>query len=501
MYGIRKKSGLALVSAIMLSSIIMIVMSIVLFRIVYTTQDTVLIKKQNAAKNIADEGLEHMVDWMNARNSPLNYPNDPDPQSLLEFKMDSEKFLKPLNDTSSIIDLSNKLLEGETTYKRFQNGESLFSPILTTNLYNVTPNGMTTNKITELSLDSLNSQINIYRIKAIDNKTSKIKGEIQVGAKRLNSPSSSYDVLQIVAYAHIPSIDDPNKLLRKFTAIVQRPKDVTVKLENAILSESTVNMGNAEADGATSMDQISLVTKDGDVHSNVDIILGPNAKIDGDATAYGNVMNKDGTAVSTGDPRITGAVTQNAPYKPVPDVNYDKTFPPNECVDTDARDDYRNYTGPCTISGDLIMTGGKDHVTITDKVYVKGQYKENGSNDVVIESGSPNAMLIVQNSITTAGSSQASYSGENKMVFVSVQGDIDIKGNANVYGLFIGDSPTSTVTVTGSSTLFGGIVSKGDVQLNGKTIKVVRDTSMKVSPFKTPVERYSMRLVSWKEIK
>lgn len=480
----KKQQGLALVSSIMLSSIIMIIMGVVLFRIVSTTSDVTNLKKNDAAKNIADEGLEHVIDWMNNRNSPTSYVSptrNKDEASLLVQNMTSTEFLLPINSVSYSYYLSSNtyMQEGETVYKRNSNSNLIFPPILGAKISSIVLNGSTISGVPYSS--------KVFTFKDIENQTSKIKGDFQIAWTQVASSNPKYDLIKLFSISSIPSISAENKTVRKFVALVQRPKDVSISLDHAILSDGDINLGNGNADGSYTNDT-TLVTKEGDVHTNGDLRIGAGGYVDGDASATGTVT------IDTGG-QVTGTVTSSASEKPVPEMDYENPFPTASCVEGGTHDN-TIINGPCTYTGNYSISGNQT-LTITGKVYIKGNYSETGNARII--SASPMAMLIVTGDLKTAGNGSTDVN--KKMAFVSTGGDMSVVGNGDIKGLFVNENPSGDISITGNGNVFGGIIAKGTVAFSGQNSTVIRDLNMSNAPFKIPADSYNMRLVSWKEIK
>lgn len=483
----NQRFGMVLVSIVMLSSIIIIIIGVILFKVVNTTKDVVNIQKNDVSKNIADEGLEHVVDWMNNRNSPKNYPLGENDAADMLKDMNPTDFLKPINTLSGISSMISSFVleEGETPYNRKNNNKDTFPPILGANVIYVSPNGSSNPIIPELN----DSSVNVFTFRSISNNENKIKGDFQLGVVPVvvSPENPKYDLLKIISVSSIPSISSSNKKTRKFEAIVQRPKDVKVTLDHAILSQGSINLGNGIADASLTTN-ITLITKQGDVHTNGNLTIGPGGYVDGNASADGTVNVSNGGVV-------TGTITSNAPEKPIPELEYSNPFPSAPCVNSGTPNDII-FNGPCTYTGNFDIAGNST-LTITNKVYISGNYKESGNSKII--SGSPYSMLVALGDLDTAGN--ASQDSNNKMAFVSVKGDISVVGNGDIKGLFFNDNSTGNVTVTGNGSVFGGIISHGTVSFSGQNATVIRDLSMVNVPFRIPADAYSIRLVSWKELK
>ena len=98
MISLKKKNqeGVALISALSMVVIITIITGIISHKIATDTKDAIHMQKSEAAQNVADEGIETVVDWMNKRNDPTNY-NITGGQTTDSFMigMTAQEFINP----------------------------------------------------------------------------------------------------------------------------------------------------------------------------------------------------------------------------------------------------------------------------------------------------------------------------------------------------------------------------------------------------------------------
>lgn len=495
----KNQKGIALVTSLVMTMVVMGILTVVLYKITATTKETVVVQKYNTAKNIADEGLENTVDWLNNRNSPLNYPpknlssSSKDPVDLLKA-MTIQDFLSPVNGISDLTTLENKInnLNFDPTslvvnpnsdkniYYQSTNAETSFPPIIIPNVKNLETNSQSV-------LKQLDNSSKVYSY-TNSGKNNIINGEFKIGISPMNSPNAKYDLLRVGINSYIPSYSDPNAIIKKYVAVLQRPKDVSWEFKDAILAGGNINLGNGDSQGGTS--PTTLVANEGDVHTNKNLFIGANGKVNGDASATGTITN-NGT--------ITGTSTPNAPEKPIPKMDYENPFPASPvCVNVGTPNNIR-YNGDCIVPNSISLSG-QDTLTITGKVYVQGNYKEAGQGRITgINLNGRVPMLITSGDLETAGNASTDTSDQS-MLFISTGGNMAVKGNGNITGVFVNDNPNGYVDVTGNGSIFGAIISTNDVKFSGNNATVTRNTNLTTLPTKILPTDYNMRLLSWKEI-
>lgn len=506
----RNDKGIALITSLVMTTAVIGILTVVLYKITTTTKEVLVVQRVNTAKNIADEGLENMVDWLNNRNNPENYKlqalTNPlnEPSELLRT-MTTQEFLQPINNditsltslaaATNTLTLATNLPTGflKSIYHQATNSKTSFPPIIVPNIENVDLNGY----LNSQSLKQLDNSARIYTYNNIG-QSNKNKGQFRIGVSPIES-KIDYDLLRVGINSYVPSISDPNAIIKKYVAVVQRPKDVKIKFTQAILAGGNINLGNGDTQGGTTA--TTLVANEGDVHTNQSLTIGPNGTINGDASASGTINN-----AVTNNTNISGTTTPNAPEKPIPKIDYQNPFPTNTCSDLDPDSKKIKYDGDCVVPGDLVLSG-QEELTITGKVYVNGNYSETGQAKIIgvtpqnplLPNYNKMPMLITMGDLETSGNGSTSAT-DNKMLFISVAGDMAIKGNGTVNGLFINDNPNGTVDVTGNGSIFGGIISKNTVKFSGTNATVTRNIALTNLPEKIDADAYSMRLISWKEI-
>ena len=209
----RTQNGIALIISLLIAVIVLITTSVLVFKIVNNSKDIVISQQKDSALNVAEEGFEHIVDWLNKKNDPGN----------------SEDKLATLLNTS-----------GSALITDFYSVSD--SPLLGVQMINWSYNNSEANQLIMPGFDS-NLKLDLFN--SINNSSGKIsglKGQFEVGIEPITDNtiiSSSYDLYKIASVAYIPSKQNA-RISRRFMAIVQRPKVYSADLNNAILSLGNV---------------------------------------------------------------------------------------------------------------------------------------------------------------------------------------------------------------------------------------------------------------------
>lgn len=426
----NNQNGYGLILSILIGSILTIVTTTIALKVVNNSKQVIFSEKREVAYNIAEEGLEHTVDWLNDKNKDIN--QIPNISTLITTQDQNlvSKFNTPSTNTNIITTsvISNQL-----------------------DLYGVKK---------AINPNTGSTIPNTFKISGkVEQKNS---GEFEIEIRDANNSTIWYDYLEVRSTAYLPSKSDPNAIKRKIVSVIQRPKTNRVNLNHAIQSEGNIILGNGDTGSGTSA--TVLVAKEGHVHTNGNLSVGSQGKIDGDASAVGTITNSG---------IISGSINPGAPRQEVPQLKYD--IPTIPCLPTviDGKTVYGS-TGDCIITGDLNGISGKNDIVIMNTVYVTGNYKQSGN--ATIESGSPLAKLIVKGELETSGNA-ATNPTTNRLIFSS-DTSITLTGNSTMFGLFYMGSNNGDVTVTGNGNIFGAILSKGEVFFKGNNATVIRDLGL-----------------------
>jgi hypothetical protein len=483
----RNQNGIALIASLLIAVIVLITTSVLVFKIVNNSKNIVISQQKDIGLNIAEEGFEHVVDWLNKKNDPGN--SDDKLNTLLNTSASAL--------ISDFYSTSTSPLLGVQLINWSYNNSGSSNPVMP---------GFNSN----LQLDLFNS------INNISSRSSGLKGQFEVGIEPITDNtliSNAYDLYKVASVSFIPTKQNA-RITRRFVAIIQRPKVYSASLNNAILSQGDVNLGNA--DTAASNTPITVTTTGGDVHTNGNLTIGPNGKIDGNASAVGTVT------VSSGG-TVTGTTTNGAEKLPIPDVRYEKpTTPCSPNGDLNIGNGDVKVLENCVLTGDFRMSNGST-VIIKGTVYIDGQVDQQGGN--LFAAGNI-AKLVTTKEMSTAGGSnsiitdsmieslnidqtlKSTLSTTNKFIFVSdppansplLSPSIKITGNSSVQGLFVSRQNGAGIEVTGGGSIFGSIIADGQVTFTSNNTQIIRDLSLTQSPYLYFPNSHTMRIISWKEI-
>jgi len=131
-------------------------------------------------------------------------------------------------------------------------------------------------------------------------KSTKDLGEFEIEMTSTGTATLKEDFINIKSTGYIPS--KTNFKARKIVnTIIRRPLDIDSVIDNAIISDGPINMGNADTDSGYTP---TAFTSDGDIHSNTSINLGQNSIINGDASAVNGITGLTAQKVSgTANPK------------------------------------------------------------------------------------------------------------------------------------------------------------------------------------------------------
>lgn len=263
------------------------------------------------------------------------------------------------------------------------------------------------------------------------------------------------------------------------------------QFDKAIISNKDINMS-----GSPYIYSESINT--GDIHSNANANL--SGYINGNITYFGDITKSSNITIS-------GQTTQSNKIilptfnttKPLtnssilPEDVFDITLVNDQIVVKDQiisdslsiKNNLFKSGGIKTIvlddvviNGDLDISGSNNiKVIIKNKVYVKGQFSISGSTS--IESGTNTGLLISDGDISISGSSN-SPNIVNKILFISKSNtntSIQIKDASKFYGVFYTENVSSNILITGSSEVYGAIISNGSVEITSAP-KIMRTLNL-----------------------
>jgi type II secretory pathway pseudopilin PulG len=462
------QKGFTLVLILILSIIVLTITGVTLHQMSGRTKEIVRKKNMDAALNLAEEGLEHVVNWMNIKNDPLTY-------------------------TTGVTAINN--LAG-TDFVNF--------------------NGVDIIKDDKLQIASYvtGSSPTPQLYYSVSNS-----GQFEISGQYINAKSDTKtDFIKIDSVAYIPNKANP-KMKREIVAFIQRPKTAAVNLNQAIASDGILDIaGSASTNSGPSPNL-------GHIHSNKAItVTGGANDIYGNATSTGTISSNLNV-----EPAGVNSKQENADPVPIPDYNPNppattKVHPGSTLQSSDGfgqvingnytYDGFNIQTGAtiqnetivlknCVINGDLEIKANSKLI-IEGTVYIKGSFKQTGG--IILGQGGVN-QLVTEGSMEITGNSQyvSATPTDNKSIFISKAAcgatpSIKIKGDAGAGGVYYTSNPDSCVEIGGNSEIFGAVISKGSVKVSGSPV-VKRDLNLNNIAAMLNPNSFRMRVASWEEVK
>ena len=515
----EKQKGIALISALTVSTVVILVTGGVVYQVIGGTKDIVRIKNLDAAESIANEGTEQIIDWMNQRNNPDNYnfftaiapPTITQKQASRDLvkNITSSQFISPLNsmttvdqtylrlaDTAGQLPTSASAPVGVTPaslYKIITNSATSFPRIAGARLIGIQTNSSSI--IPELTANPDPVKILTF---SSSGTSDRLKGEFDIGVTPITPPvpvSPRYDLIEMVSVAYVPSRTAANKTVRKFVSVIQRPKDLSIINDTAILANSFVG-GTGIVDSAAppftlrNLNTNPMTTAEGGGVGNVTSNTSINSALD-----------------------VFGVEKIADPDLPIPVLDYrTATTNPSSLTLPDCSPVAGVYTGPCK------TTSLVNNAIIKNDVYLNGDLTSGGiSAGSIGTSANPSFdMLIVSGDVSLGGNDEITSNGSTQQFGIVVTGnytdgtrdpdggDIDIGGNASIYALVANYWPTGITNVNGSGNgggIFGGLISIGIVDFSGNHAPIIKNNLLTNPPYRLTADAYSMRVLSTKEIK
>lgn len=558
----RKKRGLALVSTLVISTVLLLIAGVMLFKIQSSAKD--VIRKQNLDKSLQfsegaiQEVLNKMTDLSLADNTAANAGR----LTALELaqKLHSTDWLDAADNTKFtalpgyekdtlsadpfIVSLNTNANHSKLMFDFFQTSNTA----LKYNAVNTSAN--TDNNLgLKLGLSSTFKLENLYdeAYKVYRLKDDKFQGDFKIsviplrtdilgkndvdlhggGSAKTDEIQAHYDVYKIRAIAYIPSIDNP-LATRIVDYSINRPVKIgpgqNYNFDQAILADGDVDLGNKDTTSgktSTTVDDI----QNGDVHTNGNLIFGAQGKVNGKATAGGTIKIDTGMVPSTdydpsvsSDPRYsTTQVTNKAGTKsgvnaiPIPEFNTGG-LPTTACPSPANGVIFKD----CVVTGDLIIKGNMD-VQFQGTVYITGNLSQSGNTNLNTTGDTPVRVVVGDGSSTGTGTIDLGGGSNNantrEVLFISraLSGSeaIKIHGNPGTNGengaVFAAINPGTTSSLLGNIGFFGALITKGSVGAVGNSGGIERDSDLsglKQFVVPRPVRSgFRPEIVSWLEVK
>jgi hypothetical protein len=560
----RKQKGLALISTIVISTVLLLIAAVMLFRIQANSKE--VIRKQNLDKSLQfseaaiQTALLKMTDLSLADNTAANAGRLTALELAQKFNAtdwldaaDNTKF-KALSGTNYvkgilysdpfIVSLNTNANHSQLMFDFFQSTNNfLKEPYI-----NTTPNtynnlGLKLGLDADFKIENLyNKTFKVYRlnddkfqgdfkISVVPLRTN-IKGKNDVdlhggGSAGTGEIIAHYDIYKIRSIAYIPNIDNP-LVTKMIDYSINRPVKIgpgqNFNFDQAILADGNVDLGNKDTSSGLTATTIDA-EQAGDVHSNGNLIFGANGKVNGKATAGGTIKINAGMVPSTdydatvsSDPRfITDQVTNKAGTKsgvdaiPIPEFNT-TGLPTAACPAPGNGVIFKD----CKVTGDLDIKGNID-VQFQGTVYITGNLTQSGSSNLNATGTSPVRVVVGDNS--TAGSGIIDIGGSTndnntrEILFISqaLSGSqaVKIHGNPGTNGangaVFAVVNSGTTAALDGNIGFFGALITKGSVNSVGNSGGIKRDSDLsglKQFVVPRPVRSgFRPEIVSWLEVK
>lgn len=237
---------------------------------------------------------------------------------------------------------------------------------------------------------------------------------------------------------HLMSSGESNGFTRRIEAVARR--EIPPIFEYAIVTENNLDFRG------------SIAVKNGDVHSNKNIVIkGGAAKLDGDVSAVGTIEGKTGG--------VSGDVLPGSVYVPIETVSL-------ESLKKEAIGDGTYYSGDQTWAGGGVKgkkPGGGSGIgdKVDGVIYVDGNLHLSGNIEGT-------GFIVVSGKVDISGN--VTYGTKDSSVIIISDGDVFIRGNPDVTGTIYTNGSVAlkgNVDVTGSIIASNGFVTEGDSTLRG----------------------------------
>lgn len=535
----RKYQGFALVSVMVLSTIVLIITGVIFLRISQAGKEITKRERMDQLGVAGDAVISKAVDWLNIKSYDTNAGNSINVEKhTLDFIGDlydttkTDMIVTPEAVTDSSITLDFEGVTFPSTLGSASNIDYTQNNFLNSFMTSTGTNALI-NKVMAGTMSSLNtttttSTNNVQNVNANDlpdflNRRFQVKTnpgtgkfmqevklsiiplstnitdktELQLhgcgsaGCKREDAMAHT-DIMKVMVSSCYPDCSSA-KLQRNYEVIIQRPVvlggDADPKGAMVSLGDIITNGGGSDTVSGTcaTCPSDAVGTKLASIRTN------------GSATAGmvdGNVTVGPGETYTGSQ---TGSLTiANAPFT-LP--QYDANLPTTQCPDNGT------VTAGTTLSNCWIdgSTAKKSTWAPDPGVYVSGTiYVKNGSVESGVFSTAPGVntavRIVTDLGITISGNDNLSG---NKILYVSKSGGITWNGNVAVDGVFVNMDPNESIRKNGNSgNVFGAVISYGTIDFNGHPTMHYDKNLGSLNQFVPPDKQSCMmRIVSWKELK
>lgn len=353
-----------------------------------------------------------------------------------------------------------------------------------------------------------------------------------------------HDVFKIRVATYSPSYKANQNPIKTVDVLVNRPAKRSTEYETsfqqAILAGGTVDLQNfdtssgpcAAGDGGAGC--IDTATS-GDIHSNSNIMIGPNGSVQGKITASGTA-NVNGVDIpttdfvaGTGDVRedsatVTGKVANPTQSQsgveeiPIPVPNMDTSAIDSvACVDQDPSASVVRYEN-CMLDDSVSLSGPKE-IQFVGEVHITGDLSLSGpAARTCLSPTGERCKIIIDGTMSQTGNGNATSSAKESLYIIKGTGVsagtacLDIGGTPDASGvhgsMFYVHNPNCDSQVRGNAEFFGAIITQGTVSPvgNASTYGIQRDADMSalVADFPPkPLEKAELfpQVIAWKDVK
>lgn len=571
----NKQKGFALLTAILISVVLIVATSAMVYKVSQNSVDIIRREKLDKALNLAESALSHTMESITSTS--FDQGNDYGEDSGIElvskiyakdFIYTNSKYVKNGFGGTLLVNLSPgsnasaiaSALKSNSFFNKFDSDVNHSK-----NVYNLFEYDSATNTVTGIvdsSVNTLNGYFESIGLTGYDNfdqlhdlafvsysiedkagnvcgsAKSDVCGDVDISIVPLRTNINDaadnqlhdhdaivdhVDVLKVRATAYLPDKNSPDAIKRTVEVLMNRPislgKSKGYNFDHAILSDGTIDLGNKDTTSgptATTIDSVQAA----DVHSNGDLIIGSNGKINGKATAHLTVQGLPGNSPTTKydiscdsnasctDPRksttkVTNKVDTQSGVDEVPIPQFDYSWI-NDTFKQTVCDPNQLVWKDCYYNGSVSATH-----EFQGKVYITGNIDIKGQKEMY-SGGSEPVMVVTDGTIDFGGGSDQVNAQE--IVYVSrakASPAIKIHGNpstgVNNGAVFVTTEPESDVKLSGNIGFFGAVIAAGTVSANGNSGGIKRDSDLNgLKKFLAAIpnrEEYLPKIVSWREIK
>jgi len=543
----KKQKGVALIMAILFSSMIIVVSGVIMNKLSAETRNVVKNEKYEKTIFYSETLVTQILDRMNN----LNFENKGVLNAVdfaKEFYQSNKKWLPNSYQINNITITAQEISDGFTNNPFFSNllndqfhgyrfynepdsiitsiGDQQLAEFLEESLENI--QNLSTAQKSSLIFTKLFQKVNrtfkisdkgnsfafLTEISIIPLSTNIMnKSEIELHSYG-NKTLPHYDLFKVRVSSFLPDKEN-SQFHRRLELLVRRPIRVAKGFDYSILAESNISFGNAQSSSGETY--VVDSTHSGNIHSNNNIIIGDTGYVDGRVTANGIVTLPEGDVPSyfydptnTADPRyLTDSVFNkeetlsgiNKLPLPTPDLS---GLPTVNCTSTYGYTQTPRVLKDCVFNS--LSLSGTSLTIFEGTVHILGNFTQTGTSRFLGQ-GSVPVRIIVEGRIDIGGTPSTKSTQQVLFVSNATSGNaITLRGNASTgdeFGaIFYASSPNANVVVNGTTDLFGCIISNGTVTGNGQP-DIRKDDNLEnlIEYFKPLRSDFLIEVINWREIR